>query len=73
MAFADIATPKQTTVIPLGGRPLSLTLSSDGKLAYAGVQDQDKVFVVSVPDRKILRVIATPKGAGPDPALDLGK
>jgi YVTN family beta-propeller protein len=73
VAFADIATRKQTTVIPLGGRPLSLTMSHNGKLAYAGVQDQDKVFVVSVPDRKILRVIATPKGAGPDPVLDLGK
>jgi DNA-binding beta-propeller fold protein YncE len=71
VGFADIATRKQTTVIPLGGNPLSLTMSVDGGFAYAGIQDQDKVIVVSVPDRKILRTIQTPKSSGPDPALPL--
>jgi len=71
VGFADIATRQQTGIIPLGGRPLSLTMSADGKLAYAGVQDQDKVYVISVAERKILRVIQTPKGSGPDPALPL--
>lgn len=71
VGFADVATRKQTALIPLGGDPLSLTMSKDGKLAYAGVQDQDKVIVISIPDRKILRTIATPKSAGPDPALPL--
>ncbi|MEK7405144.1 MAG: hypothetical protein AAB225_08550 [Acidobacteriota bacterium] len=71
VGFADVATKKQTAMVPLGGRPLSLTMSPDGRTAYAGVQDQDKVFVVSVPGRKVIRVIGTPKGAGPDPALPL--
>jgi DNA-binding beta-propeller fold protein YncE len=71
VAFADVATLKETTVLPIGGRPLSLTLSSDGRFAYAGIQDQDRIVVVSVPERKIVRVIETPKGAGPDPALPL--
>ncbi len=71
VAFADVAARKQTSVVPLGGRPLSLTLSADGLLAYAGVQDQDKVLVVSTRDRKIVRAIATPKGSGPDPVLPL--
>jgi YVTN family beta-propeller protein len=71
VGFADVATRKQTALIPLGGRPLSLTVSKDGRLAYAGVQDQDKVFVVSVPERKIVRTISTPRSAGPDPALPL--
>lgn len=71
VGFADVNTRKQTAVIPLGGRPLSLTLSPDGRFAYAGVQDQDKVFVISVPGRKIVQVIETPKGSGPDPALPL--
>jgi YVTN family beta-propeller protein len=71
VGFADLATRKQTTVIPLGGNPLSLTMSNDARLAYAGIQDQDKVIVISVPDRKILRTMQTPKGSGPDPALPL--
>jgi YVTN family beta-propeller protein len=71
VGFADVASRKQTATVPLGGRPLSLTLSADGRTAYAGVQDQDKVFVLSVPERKIVQVIRTPEGAGPDPALPL--
>jgi YVTN family beta-propeller protein len=71
VGFADLATRKQTGMIPLGGRPLSLTVSHDGLLAYAGVQDQDKVFVIGVPERKIVRILQTPKGSGPDPALPL--
>jgi YVTN family beta-propeller protein len=71
VAFADIATRRQTTVIPLGGRPLSLTMSGDGRLAYAGIQDQDKIVVISVLNRKIVRTFQTPKGAGPDPVLPL--
>jgi YVTN family beta-propeller protein len=71
VGFADIAAQKEISTIPLGGRPLSLTMSADGALAYAGVQDQDKVFVISVPEKKIVRVIQTPKGSGPDPALPL--
>jgi DNA-binding beta-propeller fold protein YncE len=71
VGFADVASLKETTVLPIGGRPLSLTLSSDGRFAYAGVQDQDRIVVISVPERKIVRIIETPKGAGPDPALPL--
>jgi YVTN family beta-propeller protein len=71
VGFADVAAKKQLALIPLGGRPLSLTMSADGRFAYAGVQDQDKVFVISVADRRVVKVIATPKGAGPDPVLPL--
>ena len=71
VGFADIATGKQVATIELGGRSLSLTTTHDGKRAFAGVQDQDKVFVISVSERKIVRVIATPRGAGPDPAIPL--
>ena len=71
VGFLDIASGRQTGFVPLGGRPLSLTLSRDGLRAFSGVQDQDKVFEISVPQRKVTRVIATPKGAGPDPAITL--
>jgi YVTN family beta-propeller protein len=71
VGFADIATGRQVATVDLRGRSLSLTMSRDGRLAFAGVQDQDKVFVISVPERKIIRIIATPKGAGPDPVIPL--
>ena len=71
VGFADVASGKQVAVVPLTGRPLSLTMTRDGRRVFAGVQDQDKVFFISVPNRKIERVIETPKGSGPDPAIPL--
>ena len=71
LAFADVAARRETGMVPLGGRPMSMLLSPDGRLAWAGIQDQDKIVAVSVPGRKLARTIATPKGAGPDPALPL--
>ncbi len=71
VGFADVATRKETALIPIGGNPLSLTMSRDGRFAYAGIQDQDKVVVISIPERKITRTFSTPKGSGPDPVLPL--
>jgi YVTN family beta-propeller protein len=71
VGFADVAARKQTALVPIGGNPLSLTMSRDGAFVYAGIQDQDKIVVVSVRDRKIARTFQTPKGAGPDPVLPL--
>jgi YVTN family beta-propeller protein len=69
--FADIATRKELKTIPLGGQPLSLTLSKDGKFAFSGIQSLGKIHVIDVAQRKIIRTIETPKDAGPDPALPL--
>ncbi|MCS7026486.1 MAG: hypothetical protein NZV14_16940 [Bryobacteraceae bacterium] len=71
IGFADVSLRKQTAEIALGGDPLSLTLSPDGRYAFTGVQDQDKIFIISVPERKIVKVIATPKESGPDPVMPL--
>ena len=51
--------------------PSNLFMQQDGKWVFAGVQDQDKVFVIFVPDRRIERAIELPKGSGPDPAIPL--
>jgi YVTN family beta-propeller protein len=66
VAFADVASRKQTAVIPLVGRPLSLSLSRDGALAFLGVQDSDKIAIVSVKEKKLQRYLDTPKNSGPD-------
>lgn len=71
VGFADVASAKQTATIALGGRPLSLTMTRDGKRAFSGVQDQNKMFFISVPARKIERVIQLPKDSGPDPVIPL--
>jgi DNA-binding beta-propeller fold protein YncE len=73
VGFADIASGKQVAVVPLSGRPLSLTMTADGRRAFAGIQDQDKVVFVSVSERRIERVIELPKGSGPDPAIPLAR
>jgi YVTN family beta-propeller protein len=72
VGFADVATARQVAVVPIGGRALSLTMARDGRHVYAGVQDQDRVVVLSVPERKVVQVIDTPRGAGPDPVIPLG-
>lgn len=66
MGFADVATRRETARIPLPGQPLSVSLSHDGNTAYLGIQDSDKVVIVSVPQRKTIRVFDTPREAGPD-------
>jgi YVTN family beta-propeller protein len=71
VGFADVASGKQVAVVPLSGRPLSLTMTRDGRRAFAGIQDQDKVVFLSVPGRKIERIIELPKDSGPDPAIPL--
>jgi YVTN family beta-propeller protein len=71
VGFADVATGKQIAMAPVEGRPLSLTMTRDGKRAFAGLQEQDKVVIVDVPGRGIARVLALPKGSGPDVVLAL--
>ncbi len=71
VGFADTATRKETGTVALGGQPLSLTLTKDGRFAFSGVQSQGKIHVIDVAQRKIIRTIVTPKDAGPDPALPL--
>jgi YVTN family beta-propeller protein len=67
--FADVATRKEIKRISLPGKPLSLTTSPDGKFAYAGLQAEDKIAVISIGEQRLVRVVDTPKGAGPDPVL----
>jgi len=43
----------------------------DGKLAYSSVQEEDEIYIISLADRKVVRVVHTPKGAGPDPVVPL--
>src|SRR5205823_14479965 len=69
--FADPATGKEIARVKLPGKPLSLSLSRDGRTAYLGLMDSDSVAIVSVPERKLIRVIPTPKGAGPDTVTPL--
>ena len=67
MAFADIESRTEVKRIPLAGRPVSISLSRDGRLAYSSVQEEDKIYVISIPERKIAGVYDTPKGTGPRP------
>jgi DNA-binding beta-propeller fold protein YncE len=71
VGFADIATRKETGHVDAGGPTMSISLSRDGKTAYTGIQEQDKVVAVSVADRKVVLTFSTPKGAGPDPVMPL--
>lgn len=71
VGFADVKTGREIRRTPLTGPPVSLTLSADGKEAYSAVQEQDKVFVISLSSREVVKILQFPKGAGPDPVLPL--
>jgi YVTN family beta-propeller protein len=43
VGFADVRMRAETSRIKLPGRPLSLSLSKDGRIAYLGVQDTDRI------------------------------
>ena len=72
VGIADPHTLTEVAQIPLGGAPLSISLSKDDRHAFAGVQDEDQIWIVSVPDRKVVQVIDTPPGMGPDPVIEIG-
>jgi hypothetical protein len=67
VGFANTKTLQEEKQIPLPGQPVSLTLSADQRSAFSSVQAQDKIFVISIADRKIERVITAPAASGPDP------
>lgn len=71
VGFADPGTGGVLGKVPLEGSIASLSLSPDGTRAYAAAQELDRVYVISVPMRKVIGIIRTPPGAGPDPVIEL--
>jgi YVTN family beta-propeller protein len=72
IGLADTATRREVATIAVGGSPVSLTVSPDGRTAYASAEDDDTVYVVSIPQKKLLKSFRTTKGAGPDPVIEFG-
>lgn len=68
--ISDPVTRKVVARIPLKHPVVSLGLSRDGRRAYASAEDQQIVYVISIPDRKILREIRTAPGMNPDPVIE---
>jgi YVTN family beta-propeller protein len=73
VGIADAATGEVVGRVPLEGAIVSLSLSPDGSRAFASAQELDRVYIISVPDRKLIGTIRTPRGAGPDPVLELAR
>jgi YVTN family beta-propeller protein len=70
IGFANPRNRRQIDYVLLPNEPVSCTLSRDGSVAFASAENQDKVYIVSVKDRKIVGEIQTEKGAAPDAVLD---
>jgi DNA-binding beta-propeller fold protein YncE len=72
--FIEVADPRAKRVVSRIAQPdhvVSLNLSRDGKLAFASAEDKDTVFVVSLPEQKVVRTIHTASGSGPDPVVEI--
>jgi len=71
VGFADVAARKQIAEVPVGGQTMSIALSPDAQFAYTGIQEHDRISVVSVRDRKLVRSFKTAPGSGPDAIIPL--
>jgi YVTN family beta-propeller protein len=73
VGFADAGTGEVVGRLPLEGSIVSLSLSPDGSRAFASAQELDRVYIISVPERRLIDTIRTPAGAGPDPVIELAR
>jgi YVTN family beta-propeller protein len=64
--FADVSRRRPVAQVGVEGQPISLSISPDGQYALAAAEEKDTVFIVSIPERKLLRSFQTGKGSGPD-------
>ena len=46
-----------------------LQLSQDGKLAFVSDEEADSIFVISIPEKKIVRTFKVAAASGPDPVM----
>ncbi len=73
IGIADVASHREIATIELDGAPVSLQLSTDGERLLTASQDNDKVYVISLGDRRIVKQFSTARGAGPDPVLEIAR
>ncbi|MEO7649812.1 MAG: YncE family protein [Bryobacteraceae bacterium] len=66
--IADPASRKVVGYVTLEQKPAALMLSRDGRLAFASAKD--RVYVISVAERKVVREIKLPAGSGPDTVVE---
>ncbi len=59
--------------LPAASGIVSLQVSPDGAIATASAEEDDTVYVVSIPERRLIRTLRMPKGSAPDPALWLAE
>ena len=71
VGFADVATRRQIAEVPVGGQTMSIALSPDARSAYTGIQEHDRIAVVSVRDRKLAKTFKTAPVSGPDAIIPL--
>ncbi len=69
--IADPAARKVLSRVKLTGRLVSLGISPDGQRAFASAEELDTVYVVSIPEAKLIRSFKTPAGYAPDPVLEI--
>ncbi len=62
VGFADAGTGEVVGRLPLEGSLVSLSLSPDGSRAFASAQELDRVYIISVPGRRLVGTIRTPAG-----------
>ena len=69
VAFARPKERRQTDYLIVPGQLVSCNLSQDGKLAFVSDEEADTVFVISIPEKKIVRTFKVAAASGPDPVV----
>jgi len=68
VGFRDVASRREIAEVEAGGPTMSMSLALTARSAesYTGVQDQDKVVVISVRSAGVVKTFHAPKVPGPD-------
>jgi DNA-binding beta-propeller fold protein YncE len=69
VGFADLGSMTEVGRVSTAGPAVSLEMADDGETALACAQDQDTCYMLSIPQRSIVKTIRVKAGSGPDPLL----
>ena len=70
VGFASPRERRQTDYMIVPGQLVSCNISQDGKLAFVSDEEADTIFVISIPEKKIVAKFHVAAGSAPDPVVN---
>lgn len=71
LTFIDTATGTITGRVKLPHPLFSISISQNGLFAFSSAEPENEIYIVSIPERKLVRSVTPVEGARPDPVWDV--